>query len=172
MILDWRKVRNEYLNGDISYRKLADKHKIPYNTLKDRAIREEWFKKRAERRDKIEAKTAQKTVEVIATKEAERLTRILSASDELLAKIEEATAQLDTHLVTNKVKVRVVSYTHANKPKREVIEETEDKTTVAGPIDRLGLSHLTAALKNLKDVVVAVNDGEDAEGVVIVDDYR
>lgn len=170
--MDWRKIRNEYLNGGISYRKLAEKHTVPYNTLKDRAIREGWFATREERRHKIEAKTEQKVIETLATKEADRLTRILSASDELLKKIEEATAQLDTHLVTNKTKVRTVKYNRGNKPTYEVVEETEDKTTVEGPIDRLGLSQIAVALKNLKDVTVSLDNGADAEGVQIVDDYR
>ena len=43
---NWGKIRNEYVNGYISYKKLADKHGIPYQTLRDRATKEKWFEKR------------------------------------------------------------------------------------------------------------------------------
>lgn len=54
---NWDAIRNEYLTSNISYRKLADKHKVPYKTLRDRGKREGWVAKRAETRDRIVAKS-------------------------------------------------------------------------------------------------------------------
>lgn len=69
-MIDWLKLKNEYINGNISYRKLAEKYGITFQTLRDRAIKEKWFAKRKEQRHKIDTKTTQKTAEKIAEKEA------------------------------------------------------------------------------------------------------
>lgn len=154
---DWIKIRNEYINGHISYRKLAEKHEISFNTLKDRAVAEKWFEKKKEQHNKIEIKTQQKTADILAENEAKRLLRISNAADRLLEKIEEATEQLDQFIVTNKVKSKEVKYVHDKagfgKPEREIVKEIEDKRVVkATHLDRLGLKQLASALKDLRDI--------------------
>lgn len=155
--MDWTKIRNEYINGDISYRKLAEKHGIVFQTLRDRAIKEKWFEKRKEQRNKISLKTEQKTAELLAEREANRLLRISDAADRLLEKIEEATEQLDQFIVTNKVRQKEVKYVSGKagfgKPSKELIKEVEDKRVVkADHLDRLGLKQLASALKDLRDI--------------------
>lgn len=164
---DWLEIKNEYVNGSISYRKLVEKYGVSLSTLQSRARREGWPAERDKQRDRIAAKVVQKTADVIATKEAGRISRILSAADALLARLEEATDQLDTHIVTNKVKTKEVKYNGKNKPTWEVITETETKDIVPGPIDRLGLQQVTAALKNIRETVQCIeaqgkfHDSED-----------
>lgn len=160
---DWLKIRNEYVSGSISYRKLAEKYDVSFPTLRDKANREGWSALREGQRNKVLSKTLQKTAEVVSTKEANRIGRILSAADTLLAKLEEAATQLDTHIVTNKVKTKVVTYNGGNRPTKEVITEEETKEVVPGPIDRAGLQQVTAALKNIKDTVQAVDGHADTD---------
>ncbi len=154
---DWIKIRNEYINGNISYRKLAEKHGIAIQTLRDRAIKEKWFEKRKEQRNKIILKTEQKTAELLAQREADRLLRISNAADRLLEKIEEATEQLDQFIVTQKVRKKEVEYVKENaglgKPKKEIVKEIEDKRVIkATHLDRMGLKQLASALKDLRDI--------------------
>lgn len=156
-MLDWAKIRNEYINGNISYRKLAEKHGVSFNTLKDRAVAENWFEKKKEQHNKIQTKTQQKTVEKLAEQEANRLLRISAAADRLLEKIEEATEQLDQFIVTNRVRQKEVKYVSAKagfgKPQKEIIKEVEDKRVIkANHLDRMGLKQLASALKDLKDI--------------------
>lgn len=160
---DWLKIRNEYVSGSISYRKLAEKHDVSFATLQSRAKKENWTAERDKQQDKIMTKVGQKTAEVVSTKEANRIGRILSAADTLLAKLEEAATQLDTHIVTNKVKTKVVTYNGGNRPTKEVVTEEETKEVVPGPIDRLGLQQVTVALKNIKDTVQAVEGKSDQD---------
>lgn len=155
--MNWNKIKTEYINGYISQRKLAEKHGIPYQTLRDRALKEKWNDKRKAQREKIGEKTAQKTAEKLAEAEANRLLRISAAADRLLEKIEEATEQLDQFIVTNKVRQKEVKYVSAKagfgKPSKEIVKEVEDKRVVkADHLDRLGLKQLTSALKDLKDI--------------------
>jgi hypothetical protein len=63
---NWNKIKNEYISSSISQRKLAEKYKVSYNTLKDRAKRENWTKSKDETHRKITSKTQQKTAEKIS----------------------------------------------------------------------------------------------------------
>nr|DAZ12950.1 MAG TPA: Protein of unknown function (DUF1804) [Caudoviricetes sp.] len=158
---EWKDIRNEYINGSISYRKLAEKHGISFNTLCNRAKKEEWVEKRKKQHDKINAKIEQKTVEKIAEIESSRIVRINAAADKLLAKLERATEELDTYLVKNKKKVRDIEYNYeVGKPSKEIIAEDEEIAVVSGNIDRAGLKQLTAALKDLADIS---NSGDEPD---------
>ena len=55
----------------------------------------------------------------------------------------------------DKKKVRTVEYKDnmaIGKPTKEVVNETETVRTEKGPVDRLGLSQVTNALKNIKEL--------------------
>lgn len=77
MAVDWLKVKTEYVNGGISYRKLAEKYGIPFPTLRDRAVGEGWKMLRDNQHNKTVTRTEQKTVEKISD----------ALSDEAAAKI-------------------------------------------------------------------------------------
>ena len=166
--MDWTKIKNEYINGHISYRKLAEKYDISFNTLKDRAVAEKWFEKKKEQHNKIATTIQQKSAEKLAEAEANRLVRISKAADRLLEKIEEATEQLDQFIVTQKVKQKEVEYIRQDagfgKPKKETTKEIENKQVIkADHLDRLGLKQLTSALKDLKDIQFTADEEKEQE---------
>ncbi len=84
--MDWKKLKAEYIAGGISYRKLAEKHKVPFHTLRKQAAKEHW----RELRDEVAAKAATKIVELEANRQADRYERLLRVSDDLLDVVEEA----------------------------------------------------------------------------------
>ena len=84
--MDWKKLRAEYIAGGTSYRKLAEKHNVSFHTLRKRAADEKW----KELRDKTTAKTVTKIIEIESDKQADRMKRLLTVSDELLNVVENA----------------------------------------------------------------------------------
>lgn len=66
MAVDWLAIKTEYINGGISYRKLAEKYGVPFPTLRDRAAREAWKEEKKEQRNKVVTNTSQKTIEKIS----------------------------------------------------------------------------------------------------------
>lgn len=152
---NWIKIKNEYINSNISYRNLAKKHNVPFQTLRDRALKEKWFNKRKEQRNKIGSKMAQKSADIIVEEELDRLSRINSVADRLLDKMEEAIDQLNNHLVKNKKKTKVIEYNNSkrpDKPTKETIKEIEEAEFVCGDIDRLGLKMIAGALKDVRNI--------------------
>lgn len=166
MAVDWIAVKNEYINGNCSYRKLAEKYEIPFGTLRARAQKEKWPKLREKQLHRISTKTAQKTAEQIAKQEADRAARIYAASDELLLRIEQAIRELDQAQVSHKKKTKTVEYKDkraAGKPTKEVVTEVEDLVTVPSIIDRKGLQQIATALKAVWDIAETDSSGEEIE---------
>lgn len=164
--VDWIAVKNEYINGNDGYRKLAEKYGIPFGTLRARAQKEKWPKLREKQRNRISTKTAQKTAEQIAKQEAKRVARIHAASDELLIRIEQAIQELDQAQVTHKKKTKTVEYKDkraAGKPTKEVVTEIEDLVTVPSIIDRKGLQQVAMALKAVWDIAEGDESAEETE---------
>jgi len=168
--VNWLTIKNEYINTTISYRKLAEKYSVSFATLRVRAQKEDWVAQKKAQQHKVSTKVAQRTADAIVKKEVNRIEKINSLADTLLGKLEEATGQLNNHLIANKRKTKVIEYKDPvaiGKPTKEVIEENEEKLFIAGDIDRTGLKQLTAALKDLKDIQIATesvaneNNSED-----------
>lgn len=90
--MDWNKIKREYIQGDTSYRKLAEKYNVPFGTLRKVAAKEKW----RELRDKTRQKADTKIVEAEAEKQATRMKRLLSVTDTLLDAVEKAVNEFNT----------------------------------------------------------------------------
>lgn len=127
--MDWIKIKNEYINGNISYRKLAEKYKVTLRQIANVAKAEKWVDLKKKQRNKISTKLQQKTADKIV----DRNVRLLEISDKLTSKINKAVEELDMRL-TEQGKVDV-----------DMVE-----------VDRL--NKLTKALKDIKDIQTAYTD--------------
>lgn len=66
MAVNWLKIKNDYINGGGSYRKLAEKYGVSFNTLKERAVGEGWKDLKEEQQRKTTTATQQKTQDKIS----------------------------------------------------------------------------------------------------------
>ena len=162
--VSWVEIENEYIT-DISKKPcsldtLARKYDIPIDTIKDRCAKHNWVEKRSEYTLSILQNVKEKT----ADEDTERIVRLLRIADMAADKAEKALEELNSIVVKNKKKTRIVEYkdqTAIGKPTKEVIEENEDIATINGPIDRLGLMQVTSALKHIKDIYAMPTEMDD-----------
>lgn len=68
---DWRKIKTEYITGDVSLRALAEKSGVSFSQLGKRAAAEKWKEQREKQRNKTETKAKQKAVEKISDAESD-----------------------------------------------------------------------------------------------------
>lgn len=68
---NWKRIKNEYINGGIGQRELAKKHGISYSSIAKRSIDEKWVELRNKRTSELEEKLSQKTQEKTIENEAE-----------------------------------------------------------------------------------------------------
>ena len=82
--MDWKRIKAEYIAGGTSYRKLAEKYKVSFSTLRKVAAKEQW----TELRNKARTKTDTEIVDSVGTKNAKKAVDIIDVADKLLSKIE------------------------------------------------------------------------------------
>jgi hypothetical protein len=89
--VDWKRIKAEYIAGGTSYRKLAEKYKVSFSTLRKVAAKEKW----TELRNRAEAKEDTKLTDSIGEKNAKRASKIIDVADLLLDKIAKTVAAMD-----------------------------------------------------------------------------
>jgi hypothetical protein len=67
-VTDWPKLKQEYLKGGVSVAQLAEKHGLSYFTVKTRAERDSWGKKRKELAARIEARMVTTTLTTVSAR--------------------------------------------------------------------------------------------------------
>lgn len=81
--MDWNKLKAEYIAGGTSYRKLAEKHKVSFQSLQRIAKREKWCELKRQAQDKSDAKM----VDAVAKDISKNAVKINDVADKLLGKI-------------------------------------------------------------------------------------
>ena len=81
--MDWKRIKAEYIAGGTSYRKLAEKYKVSFSTLRKVAAKEQW----TELRNIAGAKRDTELADSVGKKEAEKAINIIDVADKLLGKI-------------------------------------------------------------------------------------
>ena len=83
---EWRKIRIEYVKGKTTYRKLAEKYGISAGTIRKRASKEAWGKKKRN----LDTKVGQKTLERVCdarVREFELIAKVNDDMDTVLASL-------------------------------------------------------------------------------------
>ena len=81
--MDWNKLKAEYIAGGTSYRKLAKKYNVSFQTLQGVAKREKWPELRKQAQDKTDTKI----VNSVANDMSKNAIKINDVADKLLDKI-------------------------------------------------------------------------------------
>lgn len=84
-MVDWSKIKAEYVAGGTSYRKLATKHGVPFSNLKNIAIKEQW----TQLREQAKNRTDTKLVNNIGRQNAKIDDTYFRCIDKLMKKAEE-----------------------------------------------------------------------------------
>ena len=90
-VADWNAIKADYIRGGTSYRKLAVKHGVSFNTLKTVAIREKW----TDLRQQTSNNATTKIVEKIGGQQASRSAKLIDVADKLLDKISSTIESMD-----------------------------------------------------------------------------
>lgn len=153
--VSWVSIEHEYVTDirkkPCSLESLAKKYSIPIQTITDQSAKGKWSEKRKEYKEE----TKRKAIEKSSDADADRIVRLLQIADMAADKAEQALNELERYVVRDKKKVRTVEYkdnTAIGKPTKEVVDEKESVRTEMGPVDRLGLSQVTNALRNIKEL--------------------
>lgn len=146
MACDWTKIKSEYItDSKSSYRKIAEKYGVSFNTLQCRAKKEGWADLKRQAQDKITKKTIDKDID----KKVDRATRLMDVTDKLLKKVEEAIEELSTAgIVLNAQALKQISGT------------LKDIKEVHGVKSDRDIREQEARIRNLEKQAEASDDGD------------
>lgn len=134
--ISWSRIRQAYVQGNVSYKELAKRHNLSESTLNKVAQKEGWYRQRKEWRKKVAAEADTRA----CAREADKLAAITEAADrmgETLKKIMEDEKNLHMHMAVTR-----------DMDGAEFIEEKELTMYNADTIRTL-----TRALKDMTDVL-------------------
>lgn len=168
MKLNWTKIRNEYINSDTSYSKLAKKHKVSLQAIKDRGTREKWVAQKKEQQTRIQQITNQKTAEKIAEKDSDLTVRVLETTAELLDMVKEAMLQSKKCVVKEKRKyTRAVKDPETGKTVYVDIEEEKPKVAETTYISKRDLRDIAVVLEKINTIQTMSKEGTVDSGNTI-----
>lgn len=98
--ITWLEIKSEYENTEISQKKLAEKYKKSFGTLRDRARKGRWKKNLKE----LDKKIKEKTIEKIAEKASEATLKHFNISNILLEEINKSSKNNDLYKYVEKIK--------------------------------------------------------------------
>lgn len=163
MATNWTKIKNDYLNGNISYRDLAIKHKVGYSALKTRAVKEKWFDQRKQQRQEITKKLGQKTADVIVDREFKRIMKIQDATDDMVDYIIRAMKEMNIVAATDKRKYsKTIVDKATGKNIKVYVEEEVPKSVKLSHADAQKIKILSSALKDLHYIQSLKNNEDTA----------
>ena len=179
-MINWSKIKNEYINTPTSYRKLSEKYKVSVSSISKRAQKEDWVKKKKNRENKLITKVQQITVDRESERIYGNIQRIMDLSDEFLNALERAVREeLDSVLSKRKVKVKEIEYNYESLkpvPTKEVITESEEIEYIRGQIDTFALMQLSVAFKNVRELYMPGAVGDESKdgntGVILIPTVR
>jgi len=132
---DWVTIKTEYVTTTISTRKLAEKWDVPYNTIRDRAIRESWTEARQEFRRKAADRTEQMVADAICSESAGYISTLMDAANLASRAVYDALSNLGGALIT-KAKdikdmvdaIKIIHDMYANSSEAEGMPEDDGLT--------------------------------------------
>ena len=146
-MVDWNKIKAEYIAGGTSYRKLAKKYNIHESALTRIAIKEKW----AEARKQAKSKTEAEIINSVSKENAKTGLKINQVANKLIAKLDASIDKLDV-IDGGSLK----SYTSALKDLKEITNSKSD----------IDLREQEARIRKLEKE--AEKDEKDNEIVVII----
>lgn len=154
MAVDWLRIKSEYVNGNISLRKLAEKRGVPYSSIAKVAANEKWNDLRESQRIKTESKTNQKTEEKISD----------ALSDEAAAKVRIKASMMRLAEGWFAKQERVI----AESPDENVVDPNEFRKMVQSCVD-LGIMEVQEGV-GIEDDGLLEALGNNASGLFDGDD--
>lgn len=144
----WTEIRLEYATTGLSYRKLAEKHGVSFNTLKARAKRENWVKNKNGYQEALTTKTLQKAATKASDTCVKQLVKVGRAAEiatSVIEKIVEDADQFRRHLIQTREK--------SGSNETGIYENWDVEERTYEKYDTKALRDFTAALKDLVSII-------------------
>lgn len=127
-MVDWRKIKSEYVAGGVSYRELCEKYGVSESNMRKKAAKEQW----TALRNNVDTKNEQKLVERLSDKTVNIDEKYFKLVDKLMSKAEQVIEDMPIWQPTNlKEMATALKYLKECKGVKSDLDLKEQKARIA-----------------------------------------
>lgn len=127
-MVDWKKIKAEYVAGGVSYRELCEKHGVSESNMRKRAAKEQW----TELRNSVDTKNEQLLVDKIAEETVSIDEKYYKLVDKLMSKAEQVIEDMSIWQPSNlKEMATALKYLKECKGVKSDLDIKEQKARIA-----------------------------------------
>lgn len=180
-LIDWAKVKAEYVSGTMSAAKLADRYGISVSSISKKCASEHWQELRKQNQSETASKIAEKINTEKVKKTVREIDRVVSVASKLISKLNRAVNELDKDEVLIKKKVVKVEKSEDKKTAEEEYsydyEKTEKTATVEEEysydyakrktlVNTKRAAEISKSLLNVRDILADYTTEQDEENAL------
>ena len=170
--IDWKKIKAEYVTGEISLANIAKKYGVSASAVQKKSVKEKWAQEKRKQHKKAADKVAKKLNDKNVRKTVSDIERVCSAASKLIAKINRAIDEVDKREVVT-VKTKKTKTNGVNeKGQAQEVEETARETDIEiykGLVDTKSIAEISKSLLNIKQVLVGTEQEESNKEINIIE---
>ena len=170
--IDWKKIKAEYVTGEISLANIAKKYGVSASAVQKKSVKEKWAQEKRKQHKKAADKVAKKLNDKNVRKTVSDIERVCSAASKLIAKINRAIDEVDKREVVT-VKTKKTKTNGVNeKGQAQEVEETARETDIEiykGLVDTKSIAEISKSLLNIKQVLAGTEQEESNKEINIIE---
>lgn len=166
-LIDWAKVKAEYVSGTMSAAKLADRYGISVSSISKKCASEHWQELRKQNQSETANKIAKKINTEKVKKTVREIDRVVSVASKLITKLNRAVNELDKDEELIKKKVTVKAEKSEDEKTATAEEEySYDYAKRKTLVNTKRAAEISKSLLNVRDVLADYTTEQDEENAL------
>lgn len=166
-LIDWAKVKAEYVSGTMSAAKLADRYGISVSSISKKCASEHWQELRKQNQSETASKIAEKINTEKVKKTVREIDRVVVVASKLITKLNRAVNELDKDegLIKKKVTVKA----EKNEDEKTATAEEEYSYIYAKRktlVNTKRAAEISKSLLNVRDILADYTTEQDEENAL------
>lgn len=166
-LIDWAKVKAEYVSGTMSAAKLADRYGISVSSISKKCASEHWQELRRQNQSETANKIAEKINTEKVKKTVREIDRVVAVASKLITKLNRAVNELDKdeELIKKKVTVKVEK-SEDEKTATAEEEYSYDYAKRKTLVNTKRAAEISKSLLNVRDILADYTTEQDEENAL------
>lgn len=166
-LIDWAKVKAEYVSGTMSVAKLADRYGISVSSISKKCASEHWQELRKQNQSETANKIAKKINTEKVKKTVREIDRVVAVASKLITKLNRAVNELDKDEELIKKKVTVKAEKSEDEKTATAEEEySYDYAKRKTLVNTKRAAEISKSLLNVRDILADYTTEQDEENAL------
>lgn len=166
-LIDWAKVKAEYVSGTMSAAKLADRYGISVSSISKKCASEHWQELRRQNQSETANKIAKKINTEKVKKTVREIDRVVAVASKLITKLNRAVNELDKDEELIKKKVTIKAYKSEDEAVATAEEEhSYDYAKRKTLVNTKRAAEISKSLLNVRDILADYTTEQDEENAL------